>query len=159
MALKQSRPWGIRNDILFSYVLVSLIALGGIGATTAIFIGIISSSAGPGLGAQAQANLQVQLAVIFITLWEIIVIALLVGIKIANSVVNPIFKLTQMAGKLATHDIKTVALKDIDTDFDREVRTQDQEIVNLTMAFKKLLTTVQKQAVEEAEKKEKKEKS
>lgn len=153
MAQKQSRQWGIRNDILFSYVLVSLIALGGIAATTGIFMGIISSSG----GAAAQDILQVQLAVIFITLWEIIVIALLVGIKIANSVVNPIYKLTQMAGKLATHDIKTVVLKDINTDFDREVRTHDQEIVNLTLAFKKLVTAVQKQAVEEAEKKEKKE--
>jgi len=154
MSEKKTTRFGIKKEIVVTYALMSLIGLGGIAITTGIFLGIIASM-NTGLEEQVRQSLEIQLTVIFVTMWEIVIISLFAGIKIANSVIRPIYKITQMAVQLATHDIKTVALQKIDTDFDRELETQDHEIVNLTLAFKNLVKAVKKEVIEETEKKEK----
>ena len=70
-------------------------------------------------------------------------IALYIGLSIANSVVRPIQKLTNFALKLSTDEITSDVLQEIDTDFDREMAEQDDEIGGLTRAFKSLVKMVQ----------------
>ena len=145
MPTKKQRKFGIRQQILMSFVILCLIALGSIAITAAIFnnfIGTSIISATPAEQAKIIENLEIQLAIIFVSLWEIIVITLFVGLKLADSVVKPIHKLTNIALKLCTHDLKTVSFEEIDTDFDEEVDVQNSEIGNLTEAFKKLVKKV-----------------
>lgn len=145
MPTQKQRKFGIRQQILISFVILSLISLGSIAITAAIFnnlIGTIIISATPAEQAIIVENLEIQLAIIFISLWEIIVITLFIGLKLADSVVKPIHKLTNIALKLCTHDLKTVSFEEIDTDFDEEVDVQNSEIGNLTEAFKKLVKKV-----------------
>jgi len=139
------RKFGIRQQILMSFVILCLISLGSIAITAALFNNMIGTSiisATPAEQAKIVENLEIQLAIIFVSLWEIIVITLFVGLKLADSVVKPIHKLTNIALKLCTHDLKTVSFEEIDTDFDEEVDVQNTEIGNLTEAFKKLVKKV-----------------
>ena len=145
MSTQKQRKFGIRQQILLSFVILCLIALGSIAITAAIFNNMIGTriiSATPTEQAKIIENLEIQLAIIFVSLWEIIVITLFVGLKLADSVVKPIHKLTNIALKLCTHDLKTVSFEEIDTDFDEEVDVQNSEIGNLTEAFKKLVKKV-----------------
>ena len=145
MSAKKQLKFGIRQQILMSFVILCLIALGSIAITAAIFNSIIGTSiigATPTEQAKIVENLEVQLAIIFVSLWEIIVISLFIGLKLADSVVKPIHKLTNIALKLCTLDLKTVSFEEIDTDFDEEVDVQNIEIGSLTEAFKKLVKKV-----------------
>jgi len=149
MVQQTKRKFGLRQQILLSFVIFCVIALGTIAITAAIFNDIIGNSIS-GASTEEQAriaeNLEIQMAIIFITLWEIIVISLFVGLKLADSVVRPIHKLTNIALKLCTHDLKTVSFEEIDTDFDKEFEEQDTELGNLTQAFKKLVKRVKEEA-------------
>jgi len=96
-------------------------------------------------------NLGIQLTVMFSILGVILALALWIGISTANSVVQPIQKLTNMALKLSTEDIKkTVAGGDVSTMLDRELEEKDDEIGNLTKAFKGLVRAVQEEGKKEA---------
>jgi len=145
MSQQLKRKFGLRQEILVSFVILSLIALGSLAMMAAIFNGVIGSSI-TGASAEDQAkiaaNLEVQLAIIFVSLWEIIVISLFAGLKLADSVIKPIHRLTNIAVKLCTLDLKTVSFEEIDTDFDQEIEGQNTEIGNLTNAFKKLVKRV-----------------
>jgi len=140
-----TRKFGIRQQILISFVILCLIALGSIAITAGLFNNLIGTTiVAPTPQAQEKIveNLNTQLAIIFVSLWEIIVISLFIGLKLADSVVKPIHRLTNIALKLCTHDLKTVSFEEIDTDFDKEVEVQNTEIGNLTEAFKKLVKKV-----------------
>lgn len=151
MFQQNKRKFGIRQEILLSFVIVCVIALGSIAITAAIFNEVIGNSivgATPEDQAKIAETLEIELAIILISLWQIIVISLFVGLKLSDSIVNPIHKLTNIALKLCTHDLKTVSFKEIDTDFDKELEDKDPEFGNLTQAFKKLVKKV-KEDVEE----------
>jgi HAMP domain-containing protein len=94
---------------------------------------------------QANLNLGIQLAIMLSILGVILVVSLWVGLTIANSVVQPIQRITNMALKLSTEDIKTT-IKEFDNNFDREMKDEvqkDDEIGNLAKAFKNLVKAVQ----------------
>ncbi|MFX1323809.1 MAG: hypothetical protein ACFE8N_02560 [Promethearchaeota archaeon] len=141
MSQQKKGRFGIRQQILLSFIVFCAIALGTVAITAAVFNSVIGASLPPSDQAQNAANLEVQMIIIFITLWEIIVISLFVGLKLADSVVKPIQKLTNIVVKLCTHDLKTVSFQEIDTDFEKEMEVQDEELGNLTDAFKKLVKT------------------
>lgn len=141
MAQQTKRKIGIRKEILISFIILNIIALGTIAMTAIIFNSVIGNSI-TGATDQVEENIEVQFAIILVTLWEIIVISLFVGLKLADSVVKPIQKLTNIALKLCTHDLKTVSFQEIATDFDKEIETQETELGNLTEAFKKLVNRV-----------------
>jgi len=145
MSQQSKRKFGLRQEILVSFIVLSLISLGSLAILAAIFNSIIGSSiVGASVEDQARiaTNLEVQLAIIFVSLWEIIVISLFAGLKLADSVIKPIHRLTNIAVKLCTLDLKTVSFEEIDTDFDQEIEVQNTEIGSLTNAFKKLVKRV-----------------
>ena len=145
MSQQLMRKFGLRQAILVSFVILNLIALGSLAIMAAIFNGVIGSNiigATPEDQAKIAANLEVQLAIIFVSLWEIIVVSLFAGLKLADSVIKPIHRLTNIAVKLCTLDLKTVSFEEIDTDFDQEIEGQNTEIGSLTNAFKKLVKRV-----------------
>ncbi len=138
---KGKRKFGLRQEILLSFVILCLVALGSVAILAAIFNNIIGASVS-GEEELISDTVDMQLAIIFVSLWEIIVISLFVGLKLADSVVKPIHKLTNIALKLCTHDLKTVSFQEIDTDFDEGLEVKDTELNNLTQAFKKLVKKV-----------------
>ena len=145
MSTQKQRKFGIRQQILISFVILCVIALGSIAITAGLFNNLIGTTIvapTPQDQAKIAANLEVQLLIILVSLWEIIVISLFIGLKLADSVVKPIHRLTNIALKLCTHNLKTVSFEEIDTDFDEEVEVQNTEISNLTEAFKKLVKKV-----------------
>nr|MDO8083308.1 cache domain-containing protein [Candidatus Sigynarchaeum springense] len=100
---------------------------------------------------QVTLNLGIQLVVMLGIVAVILIFSLWIGISIANSVVQPIQKLTDMALKLSTEDIKqTAASRDIGTKLDRELEEKDDEIGSLTRAFKGLVKAVQEEGKKEA---------
>ena len=76
------------------------------------------------------------------------ILVLVIGIKVADSVVKPIQKLTRLALKLSTDNVKKSA-SEIDTDFDKELMEQDDEIGELTRAFQNLIFKVREDAQKE----------
>ena len=149
--MQKKRRFGIREEILISFAIFCVISLGSIAITAGIFNYIIGSSVVGGM-AEVSSNLEIQMVILFITLWELIVISLFVGLKVSDSVIKPIHKLTNLAAKLATHDLKTVSFEEIDTDFDKEIEIQDTELGNLTQAFKRLVKKVKTDAEEDKKK-------
>ena len=145
MSEQSKKKFGLRQEILVSFVVLTLIGLGSIAIMAAIFNGIIGSSitgATPQQQLEINENLEVQLLIIFVSLWEIIVISLFAGLKLTDSVIKPIHRLTNIAVKLCTSDLKTVSFEEIDTDFDQEMEVPNTEIGSLTVAFKKLVKRV-----------------
>jgi hypothetical protein len=94
--------------------------------------------------AQLQAELAqqraLQIGILIGIAVAVICAVLLVGLKMANSVVKPIQKLTNIAVQMATDDVKTAVVK-IDANFGEEM-AQDDELGDLARAFKNLLEHV-----------------
>jgi nitrogen fixation/metabolism regulation signal transduction histidine kinase len=145
MSTQKQRKFGIRQQILLSFVILCLISLGTIAITAAILNSMLGTSivgATPADQVKIRENLEIQMAIIFVSLWEIIVISLFVGLKLADSIIRPIHKLTTIALKLCTHNLKTISFEEIDTEFHEEMEVDNTEIGNLTEAFKKLVKKV-----------------
>ena len=96
MSQEKRKKSGIRKEILLSFIILNVVALGIIAITAITFNNVIGSSI-TGATEEVQANIEIQSAIILVTLWEIIVISLFVGLKLADSVVKPIQKLTNIA--------------------------------------------------------------
>ncbi|MFW9876575.1 MAG: cache domain-containing protein [Candidatus Thorarchaeota archaeon] len=88
-------------------------------------------------------NLNIQLSITFIILAIIVVIVLIVGLKISDSIVKPLKKLTNLALQLATEDIKRTALEksEIFEELD-DIIEKDDEIGGLSRSFKNLVLMV-----------------
>ena len=101
-------------------------------------------------------NLTIQLSIIFIILAIIVVVVLMVGLKISDSIVKPLRKLTKLALQLATEDMKKTALEK--SEFFEElddIIEKDDEIGGLSRSFKNLVLMVREEAKpEEIEKKQ-----
>jgi nitrogen fixation/metabolism regulation signal transduction histidine kinase len=76
----------------------------------------------------------------------IIVIVTLVGVKIANRIVSPIKRLTDLAVHLSTENVQESAKIIIDR-FDQDLLEGDTEISNLSNAFKNLVIKVQEEQI------------
>lgn len=97
---------------------------------------------------QAKINLQtgIQIGIMILVLIGIVVLVLFVGLRVADSVVRPIQKLTEIAIKLSTEDVKRTSIEiDIDTDFNIKEAQETDEIGDLMNAFKNLVKKVKEE--------------
>ncbi len=95
-------------------------------------------------------NLTIQLSIIFIILAIIVVVVLMVGLKISDSIVKPLRKLTKLALQLATEDMKKTALEK--SEFFEElddIIEKDDEIGGLSRSFKNLVLMVREETKSE----------
>ncbi|MFX1346406.1 MAG: cache domain-containing protein [Promethearchaeota archaeon] len=95
-------------------------------------------------------NLTIQLSIIFIFLAIIVVVVLMVGLKISDSIVKPLRKLTNLALQLATEDMKKTALEK--SEFFEElddIIEKDDEIGGLSRSFKNLVLMVREETKSE----------
>jgi Cache domain len=93
-------------------------------------------------------QMAVQIGIISAVVVIVTIVVLIIGIKVADSVVKPIQNLTKVALKLSTDNVKKSA-SEIDTDFDKELMEQDDEIGELTRAFQNLIFKVREDAQKE----------
>jgi len=101
-------------------------------------------------------NLTIQLSIIFIILAIMVVVALVIGLKMSDSIVKPLRKLTNLALQLATEDIKKTAL-DKSEAFEEldDIIEKDDEIGGLSRSFKNLVLMVGEEAKPEEKEKSK----
>jgi methyl-accepting chemotaxis protein len=73
-------------------------------------------------------------------------LALFVGILTSNRIVKPIEKLTQIASRMSTDTIREDLAKGIDLEIDEELEEQDDEIGDLTRAFKGMIQSIKEES-------------
>ncbi len=73
------------------------------------------------------------------------VIAVILGLLIASRMVNPINSLVKLASRLATMDIKKAQMRPEDFRIDAQLESQNDEIGDLTRAFKSMVVSLQKE--------------
>jgi HAMP domain-containing protein len=73
------------------------------------------------------------------------VIAVILGLLIAGKMVNPINSLVKFASRLATMDIKKAQLQPDAFRIDAQLESQNDEIGDLTRAFKSMVVSLQKE--------------
>jgi len=102
------------------------------------------------------ANLTIQLLIIFTILAVITIIVLIMGLKISDSIITPIKKLSNLALQIATEDIKKASLDKLEAYEDLEqISEKDDEIGGLSRSFKNLVLMVREEAKLEGKVKEK----
>lgn len=79
------------------------------------------------------------------------ILAIVVGIVTSNRITKPIQRLTQIASRMATDTVREDLASGIDIDIDEELEEQDDEIGDLTRAFKGMLNSLQEEAKENQE--------
>ncbi|MFX1452808.1 MAG: hypothetical protein ACFFCM_18370, partial [Promethearchaeota archaeon] len=98
-------------------------------------------------------NLTIQLSIIFTILAAIIVVVLIIGLKISDSIIKPIKKLTSLALQLATEDIKKTAIDKSEAFEELEtIIEKDDEIGGLSRSFKNLILMVREEGKPEEKK-------
>ncbi|NHJ86489.1 MAG: HAMP domain-containing protein [Asgard group archaeon] len=99
-------------------------------------------------------NLIIQWLVIILISIAIIALSVIIGRKIADTIIKPIKKLTNLALELSTEDIKKTSLEKSAV-FDEldELTANDDEIGGLSRSFKNLILMVRDEAISESEKK------
>jgi hypothetical protein len=98
---------------------------------------------------QLNNQLTTQLITIFIILAIVAGVVIVVGLKVADSVVRPIKKLTDLAIQLSTDNVKKAVITQLDTNFDKDLGQEEDEIGDLSRAFKILLVKVKEDAEHE----------
>ncbi|UCE12803.1 MAG: cache and HAMP domain-containing protein [Candidatus Heimdallarchaeota archaeon] len=68
-----------------------------------------------------------------------VIISLTIGIWISNRIIRPITHLTQIASKMATDQVREDLLGELDLQIDSQLEQQDDEVGDLTRAFKGML--------------------
>ncbi|WP_455463057.1 cache domain-containing protein [Candidatus Hodarchaeum mangrovi] len=71
-----------------------------------------------------------------------VVASLSIGIWLSNRIIRPITKLTNIASKMATDKIREDILGELDIQIDKELEAQEDEVGDLTRAFKGMLSTL-----------------
>ncbi len=104
---------------------------------------------------QITISLIIQLVIMFVILAMIIVLTLYIGVKISDSIVHPIKRLTDLALDLSTEDIKKTSLEKSEAieQLD-ELIEKDDEIGGLSRSFKNLIMMVRDEAVSQGKSKE-----
>jgi nitrogen fixation/metabolism regulation signal transduction histidine kinase len=74
------------------------------------------------------------------------IISLTVGIWMSNRIISPISHLTNVASKMATDRVREDILGELDLQIDQELENQDDEVGDLTRAFKGMLSTIRKES-------------
>jgi HAMP domain-containing protein len=74
------------------------------------------------------------------------ILAIVVGVFTANRIVRPINKLTQIASRMSTDTIRDDLANGIDLEIDEELEEQDDEIGDLTRAFKGMINSIQEES-------------
>ncbi|MFX0003215.1 MAG: cache domain-containing protein [Candidatus Hodarchaeota archaeon] len=98
-------------------------------------------------------NLTIQLSIIFAILAIIVTLVLIMGLKISDSIIKPIKKLTNLALQLATEDIKKTVLDKSEAFEDLEtIIEKDDEIGGLSRSFKNLILMVREESRPEGQK-------
>ena len=80
------------------------------------------------------------------------VLAIIFGLLVAIKLVNPINMLVRFASRLATMDIKKTRIRADDFKIDEQLETQNDEIGDLTRAFKSMILSLQKEKEKAGEK-------
>ena len=73
-------------------------------------------------------------------------LSLIVGIWLSDRIIRPISHLTGIASKMATDKVREDILGDLDLQIDQELENQDDEVGDLTRAFKGMLSTLRKES-------------
>ncbi|MFW9998006.1 MAG: HAMP domain-containing protein, partial [Candidatus Odinarchaeota archaeon] len=82
------------------------------------------------------------------------IISVLAGFFTANRIIRPISRLTNIASKMATSErLREDLLGDIGMDIDPELEKQQDEVGDLTRAFKGMMTALKEDTARKQEKK------
>lgn len=81
-----------------------------------------------------------------------VIISLTIGIWISNRIIRPITHLTQIASKMATDQVREDLLGELDLQIDSQLEKQDDEVGDLTRAFKGMLVALKDESKKGKEK-------
>jgi hypothetical protein len=99
---------------------------------------------------QIMLNLTIQIILMFFIIGAIILLSVFIGVKVSDTIVKPIKRLTDLALDLSTEDIrKTSVEKSEMIEKLDELIEQDDEIGGLSRSFKNLFMMVRDQAISE----------
>ncbi|MFX0205032.1 MAG: cache domain-containing protein [Candidatus Hodarchaeota archaeon] len=74
-----------------------------------------------------------------------VIISMTLGIWISNRIIRPITHLTQIASKMATDQVREDLLGELDLQIDSELERQNDEVGDLTRAFKGMLNALKQE--------------
>ncbi len=70
------------------------------------------------------------------------ILSLIIGILISNQIIKPISRLTSIASKMSTDNIKRDLQGNIDLSIDKDLETKQDEVGDLTRAFNNMIQTI-----------------
>ena len=73
------------------------------------------------------------------------VLSILVGLLISNQIIKPVSRLTSIASKLSTDNLRRDILGDLDLSIDKELESQEDEVGDLTRAFTHMIQSIKKE--------------
>ncbi len=101
------------------------------------------------LKAKIASNFAIQITLLLVLLGIIVGLALFVGLKVSDSLVKPIKRLTNLALQLSTEDVKKTILEKSDKLEElNDLIKQDDEIAGLARSFKNLALTIKEDSAQ-----------